>query len=678
MREQTRGELAAAAGVGLLATAMFVTQLPPDVHYGGDCGELPTAAWCLGVAHPTGYPLWLLLTRALISVVPFGPVVWRAALGSALAAGLAVALVALTVSRRSGDRVAGVVAGLVLACDSAFAGQAVLAEVYALHLALLAGLALAHGELLRGRDRRWANVIGLLYGLGLVHHLTIVLAVPGTLLCLAAGRARLGGWRALPGLVARIAGWAVPLLALDAYLPLRAAAHPPLNWGRVDTWPSLVAHLTGRRYSTTLLDVSADETRRFVVNHLRLLGYDQGWAIPALLGGLVVLLRRDLAQALWVVALMALSVRFGAGYKVGDRLNYMLPLHLGGALLAGVGVGAARAALAIRAPEWATGPRARLLACFWLLIPLLPAPPTNVPPLRRAMDLAWMGGNRHAARQVDAVFDGLPRGATLISALDELTNAVWYRQVVENRRRDVRVVQRAWLDTPQQQQRLLDAVAEGLRAGRVFVSFWDDSLSRRYWLEPGAATCEVWPPGTRPSRVLGPRAVQPGWELPGCPDWLLLPPRLAAPNTELRAGQPAPVLKPRALGRVTAQLVVARGGTRDWDLVCLALHHGVEDWLAGRLSAVPAVMNESSGQVRAWWLTRVPLPTLPARTAADRGRVLTVPVALWAPDRCLNGEYRVRIGLVGRNQPASASIEQEVAAARRATVEVGRLRVTPR
>ena len=42
--------------------------------YVGDSGELVTAAHVLGVPHPTGYPLYVLLGKLWTLLVPFGSV----------------------------------------------------------------------------------------------------------------------------------------------------------------------------------------------------------------------------------------------------------------------------------------------------------------------------------------------------------------------------------------------------------------------------------------------------------------------------------------------------------------------------------------------------------------------------------------------------------------------------
>ena len=45
--------------------------------YGGDSGELVSAAYTLGIPHPPGYPLYALLGALFSHGIPFGTVAWR-------------------------------------------------------------------------------------------------------------------------------------------------------------------------------------------------------------------------------------------------------------------------------------------------------------------------------------------------------------------------------------------------------------------------------------------------------------------------------------------------------------------------------------------------------------------------------------------------------------------------
>jgi len=92
----------------------------------------------LGVAHNPGYPLYVLLTYP-IAILPFGSLPYRINLFSAVCGALAVALVFLVARRLGCGRPASLAASLGLAFGQVFWSQAVIAEVYTLHAALVAG-----------------------------------------------------------------------------------------------------------------------------------------------------------------------------------------------------------------------------------------------------------------------------------------------------------------------------------------------------------------------------------------------------------------------------------------------------------------------------------------------------------------------------------------------------------
>ena len=88
------------AGIGLWAAslALYVSTLAPTLTWGWndtgvDGGELLAAANTLGVAHPPGYPTYILLLKGFATLVPVGDFAYRGNLLSAVLASLSVALV---------------------------------------------------------------------------------------------------------------------------------------------------------------------------------------------------------------------------------------------------------------------------------------------------------------------------------------------------------------------------------------------------------------------------------------------------------------------------------------------------------------------------------------------------------------------------------------------------------
>ena len=72
----------AAAIVGGLALVVYLRTLMPGIAF-GDWGEMQTVPHVAGVAHPTGYPSYIILA-GLAELVPIGSVAFRANLFSAV------------------------------------------------------------------------------------------------------------------------------------------------------------------------------------------------------------------------------------------------------------------------------------------------------------------------------------------------------------------------------------------------------------------------------------------------------------------------------------------------------------------------------------------------------------------------------------------------------------------
>src|SRR6476646_10444046 len=90
----TLREASVCAGIVFLAALfLYSSTLAPTVTL-VDSGELIVAAHSLGVAHPPGFPLYVMLAH-LVSLVPIGSVAARVNFASALFAALASAILTL-------------------------------------------------------------------------------------------------------------------------------------------------------------------------------------------------------------------------------------------------------------------------------------------------------------------------------------------------------------------------------------------------------------------------------------------------------------------------------------------------------------------------------------------------------------------------------------------------------
>jgi hypothetical protein len=335
-------DLALGAASGLLALALYVRTLAPTV-LAFDSGEFQFAAPTLGLAHPTGYPLYLLLGW-LVAWLPIGDVAYRLNLFSAVTAAGAVALTALlgiTIlpGRPVAARLGGLAAAGLTAVSFELWSQAVIAEVYALQLLLLAALTLAV-------TRRWPlPLIGLLVGLSLAHHRAAILTLPLLALYLIADRGRS---LLTPRPLVLAALLAVIPLALYLYIPLRADYSPYLAQETAsgtrfvayqNDLTGFIDMVTGRVFADKLTAPASLEER--LALFVRLAARQWSTAVWLVAGvGIVALLTRRPSKGLLVLGVFVVTVAFALLYRIGDIEVYFIPAYWAVALAAGAAIGA--------------------------------------------------------------------------------------------------------------------------------------------------------------------------------------------------------------------------------------------------------------------------------------------------------------------------------------------------
>src|SRR6059036_3522143 len=131
-------KIASAATVGIVALAVYVRTLMPGMAF-GDWGEMQTVPHILGIAHPTGYPTYILLAW-LAQLAPVGSIAFRANLLSALFVSGALVVTVLILLRLGIRPVIAVACALVLGAVGTVWSVATVSEVNPLHLLFVAVL----------------------------------------------------------------------------------------------------------------------------------------------------------------------------------------------------------------------------------------------------------------------------------------------------------------------------------------------------------------------------------------------------------------------------------------------------------------------------------------------------------------------------------------------------------
>lgn len=211
-----------ALGLGLFALLCYIRTLAPDVLY-GDSAEFQALSYTLGIAHSTGYPVYLLLGKVLGTLLPFGTFAYRINLLSAIYAAFTLVGMCLLARFLTRSRFAAVAGCIALGSSQSFWSQAVIAEVYTLATLVLTWsiYCLWRWQSDPAKTSGWLFTAVLLLGLGI--HTMAVLAAPAVgvfiLWTLWALRSSRSTWKkaVISALAGGIAGAAVFLLVFYVF-----------------------------------------------------------------------------------------------------------------------------------------------------------------------------------------------------------------------------------------------------------------------------------------------------------------------------------------------------------------------------------------------------------------------------------------------------------------------------
>jgi hypothetical protein len=417
-----------AALAGLLAFVVYLRTLAPSVMW-YDMGELTTASYVLGIAHNTGYPLYILLGK-LFTFIPVGDAAYRVNFMSAVFAALTVSVVFVIIHDLTKSALASFFGALTLAFSSTLWSTATWAESYSLNAFFTASVTLL---LLRWREngRAWQlYVASLLFGLSLGNHRLILLLVPGILLFLWAGRHSLNIGRCL-----RCGGLLVLGASVYLYLPLRGAQEPPLNWAQpANLHTYLSMFLTGSsrsEYWNFAFFDHFDVLSTFPLAEFTAFGI----ALAAL--GLAYVWRRQRLFAVYGLSLSALVGFVALTYNIHNIYNYFIPAYVMLAVWIGCSAKAlfsfALHLLDVRRPQWAESGQYLFSPVMALLLLLLPLSlfARNLPRVDRSDDYS-------AHDFAQTTLANVKPHATIITD-SWAASPLWYVQLVEGYRKDVLV-----------------------------------------------------------------------------------------------------------------------------------------------------------------------------------------------------------------------------------------------
>ena len=458
--------------------AVYLAKLPPVLAPWRDTGEMGVAVATLGVAHPTSYPLYILLGR-LVTFFSLGNPAYRLNLLSAVAGAAACALL-FKVLRPKRGMAAALASAACLAFNPTFWAVSQVSEMYSLWvLAAIALIALAERLSEDASERLWPAFC-YLAGVLLTNRLDLILLAPGLLwlalahrpkgqgednlwagmaLLLAPAAAALSGSN-LPAAVLIVGtflartrgdgatrrltlgvGAGLAGLSVYLYLPVRSATGPFLDWNHPAKLANFLDSILRTRYGGTLDLISRNYgVGEMFGENLRLWGAHLWEAFGPMLAfavvGAVVDWREDrgrfygrLVSWWWAgpVFLFLANMPPNPHAAAIVEPHYLLSDTILLFWFAG-GIGALGAA------AWRPVAAAILVAAW----PLARGVPARLD--RRE--------HFHSYDFAANVFRAAPPGAVVVAKKDVQVYSLWHYQVAQGRRRDLRLVAQGLAGSP--------------------------------------------------------------------------------------------------------------------------------------------------------------------------------------------------------------------------------------
>ncbi len=222
--------------------SLYLHNLTGDI-YSGDIGDLVTASYVAGVAHPPGYPLFTFL-GFLMTKIPFAiPVVTKVALVSLFASLGALIVYSIFALRVTKSTFLTLLSTAILAFSYLFWFHAEIPEVFGLNNFFVVSIITTAYFFHREKQTVYLCILGFLCGLALTHHHTILFLFPGIILIL---------FRHLKFIFSDIKRVGFGFLSFFlgllpyAYVPIAASQNPIINWDNAQTMHNFI-HLVLRK-----------------------------------------------------------------------------------------------------------------------------------------------------------------------------------------------------------------------------------------------------------------------------------------------------------------------------------------------------------------------------------------------------------------------------------------------
>jgi hypothetical protein len=466
-----RRDILAGGALFVLSFTAYVVTLCPTIYWED------SAAFCavhslLGIPHSPGFPVYVILGR-LFTLLPFAGSAFYSNLMSAFWGSATLSMLyflIIEVQKQAQldqwlSKLTTITAVLFLGFSSSFWLQTIRAEVYSLNIFFCLVLTYLVLKWRRSNsDSNGTKVLLLFFfilGLSLTNHpLLIITLIPGFLLFIL-----LKDYSALlsPKRLGFLAIFFLMGMSVYLYLPIRSGLLPAINWGKPDSWSNLVAYLL--RTSQSAGPSPATDIpylNRFWFNFS--FPVDQ-FGLPLFwLGvvGAVYMFKSSRSALLLTFSLFCLNVltaTWAADFSIRnyDLLGYLLPSLCMFTVWFALGLRAVlawmlkEARIINSAPQKEFSKTLTHLTAYtaFLVVLLLPAFQLGKN-VKQCNKLSQTWAHTYASRTLSSV----EKNAMILVGDDNTLTSLWYLNLSEKRRPDVKILSMSALTNPAYREQL--------------------------------------------------------------------------------------------------------------------------------------------------------------------------------------------------------------------------------
>jgi hypothetical protein len=471
------------AGLFLISFFIYILTAAPDLTF-TDSGELAAVCSSLGIAHPTGYPLFILLGHLWTLLPFFKSDIYSLNIFAGFLTALSVSVFFQSIflllnyfnklpsrkksqkilqSRQKKDKVLNtqenqiksdiiltekaiiiisISVSLLYAFSRTIWAQAVAIEVYSLHLLMLNLILLFFLKARLNQTNQKLNYIlaSLFLGLSFANHMTTILLLPMILVLyfweqekkINKSNSALPKSEEVQSSQSKIQFLAILFipfligLSIYLYLPLRANNFPDFNWGWVSRgFDKFLYHISGKQYQVWMFSDSS-VWKENLIKFFEMIPYETAFlGIITFIIGLIISYRKSKMIFYGLAILIVTCLSYAINYSIHDIDSYFVTAFVGTLIFIAVGL----FYLARKYPK--------MINSFFLLpiIALL----INYSYNDRSDDLL-------VPEYTKMLFKKLEPNTLILSAQwDYWVSAAWYMQKIEGFRKDVIIIDKELL-----------------------------------------------------------------------------------------------------------------------------------------------------------------------------------------------------------------------------------------